>query len=364
MSFARRHYSCLLWILCIVVVGVMCWPDASYAQPLPAATIDGGGGGGGGSSGPPMEKVCNTDLPDEANDMGRIFEGVGIISTLTGEIGALLDQAWRQLYDGILSSRFPGIVWAMVTIYVIVFGIMYALGLVQMPLNEAVKRTVKVSFVGAIIGTMTYGGDGSSFFERYIHRFFRDGFDELMVMMVTEITNRVSSNSTGSDCAVGGEGVILDSVQQVFAPMDQLICELIRPGTLMILEGALNTPPWGLAFLLVTVGGGLYLAGAIARAMWVYLMSLVATTFLFGLAPIFLSFILFERTKGMFNGWLSQLVNFTIQPLLMFTFISFFLVMMYQVLDTSLLDAEVCYGPASEFVQNSGPRGKTSTIQS
>jgi len=77
---------------------------------------------------------------------------------------------------------------------------------------------------------------------------------------------------------------------------------------------------WALMLLLMNV---IYLFAVIA-AIKVYLLSYIARWALYGLGPIFISFALFKQTKSLFDGWLQQLISFTLQPVLLFIFLGMF----------------------------------------
>ena len=66
----------------------------------------------------------------------------------------------------------------------------------------------------------------------------------------------------------------------------------------------------------------------VVKGLKLYAISFIVRALLFGVAPIFIVFLLFEKTKPLFSGWVNILVNTSLQPILYFTFISFFLVMM------------------------------------
>jgi len=291
--------------------------------------------------------LCNTSESFETTmgvsteDGLRIFERFGSISTVAGEIGAILKDAWQLLYQGIINYGLPQIGAAMMILMVVIFGIMFALGVVQMPLNEVLKRVMKMIVVGLVLTSM-------AFFEEYFYGFFHDGIGSVTAAMVEQVANTLTPTAGGisSTCATGAgsTGVGDPIAARVFAPMDQLFCDLLRPENLMIVEAALGTPPYGIVYAVAVGLGTLFTFGAIARAVWVYLMALMTTSFLFGLAPIFIIFILFERTKNMFNAWLNQLINFSLQPLLMFTFITFFIVLMHQSLEVGMFGTQVCFG--------------------
>lgn len=299
---------------------------------LPVRDVQAQGNTYAGGTG--QEIICNTS--EAFQNMGggarpRIFDEFGVISTVANEIKALFDESWELLYTSLITSGFKEIAVALMVLYVVIFGVLFTLGTVQMPLHDAVKRVVKISVVALMVSS-------TEFFQDTIYRFFREGMGQLLGQMVDKVSNLLTGGGPESTCAAG-EGI--------FAPMDRLVCDMLRPETLMIIDAALNTPPYGIAYVVTSVLGSLFVIGAIARAIWVYLISIMATSFLFGMAPVFISFIMFERTKRMFDAWINMISNFTLQPLIMFTFISFFILLMHQSLSDGMLEAEVCYGPGT-----------------
>src|SRR6185436_2324103 len=94
--------------------------------------------------------------------------------------------------------------------------------------------------------------------------------------------------------------------------------------TLMAIFGTFPYGPIIGLILLMALGSFLK---ALMNALWVYLMSLVMKTLLFALAPIFIPCILFTRTRHLFDGWLNQIVNATLQPILLFAFFAFFAIL-------------------------------------
>ena len=75
---------------------------------------------------------------------------------------------------------------------------------------------------------------------------------------------------------------------------------------------------------------------AVANAILLYLTSQIFISILFVLGPIFLITLLFNQTKEMFDKWLSQLISFSLQQIFLLTTLSFFNMMMYEVIKLSL----------------------------
>ena len=95
----------------------------------------------------------------------------------------------------------------------------------------------------------------------------------------------------------------------------------------------------------------------IVGALQTYAIAYVARSLILGVAPIFFVFLLFERTKNLFTAWINALVNLSLRPILLFTFLSFFLVMI-QSAATDMLGSELCWANFSSTV--SGTTNKPS----
>jgi type IV secretory pathway VirB6-like protein len=91
---------------------------------------------------------------------------------------------------------------------------------------------------------------------------------------------------------------------------------------------------WGLVqFLMMLVG-----------AIVTYIKAIVGLAFLFALAPIFFAFILFERTRQIFMGWINQVLGFVFQPVLLFAFLGFYATLIDNALSDMLFKKDTITG--------------------
>lgn len=283
---------------------------------------------------------------DQAGMLKEMQAGNGFVSKTAKQINETISDAAERLYKGIATGGYASLVASVLVLYVLIFAAMFTLGMVQTPLNEMLVRVVKMLVVASVVGPA-----GWEFFNEYVVTLFTSGRDYIIGQMLQTMA-AYTGGSVGAPVDMGNADV------PVFTPIDMLFAQIIQPSTLMMLEAAINTPPYGIIYVIILVVGGLFLIGAVARALWVYLVSVLAISFLFGLAPLFVVAMLFERTKGMFTAWISQIVNFTLQPILMFTFITFFVVLLdYSV--KNMLKFEACFGELFSVVEAQGA-GSTS----
>ncbi|MCC7259895.1 MAG: type IV secretion system protein [Alphaproteobacteria bacterium] len=276
--------------------------------------------------------VCNTNESFQ-------LTGDGILTKLTEEIQTVLDDAYEALYNAILASSFPQAAGAAMVLYVSVFGLMFALGMVPLTVAEAAKRVIKIAIVAVMIGPT-----GFELFTRFIYGLFREGMDYLIYVMTFVMAQAIDPGNT----QYVTPSILPDPVTGVttypgpFEPIDEFLMKTANSSTFSIFEAALSSGPYGMFYGGAYVIGLIYLIGAIAKSLWVYVMALLGTSLLFGLAPIFICFIMFERTRHLFDGWLSALISLSLQPVMLFTFLGFFTVLMDKSMAT-ILAAEVCY---------------------
>ncbi len=86
--------------------------------------------------------------------------------------------------------------------------------------------------------------------------------------------------------------------------------------TSMVIALSLWAGGGGTFLSLFLLTGILAMFVAFVQILWVYVTSLMGLTFLMMLAPIFISLKLFRITSQMFNAWLSMLVSFMWQPII------------------------------------------------
>ncbi|MGL9757556.1 MAG: type IV secretion system protein [Wolbachia sp.] len=56
---------------------------------------------------------------------------------------------------------------------------------------------------------------------------------------------------------------------------------------------------------------------------YVFILSLVALSVIIILSPLFIPMVLFQHTKGYFDGWLRELITYSLYPVILFAFLSF-----------------------------------------
>jgi type IV secretory pathway VirB6-like protein len=114
---------------------------------------------------------------------------------------------------------------------------------------------------------------------------------------------------------------------------------------------------YAITMLLGTVG----FLFAVLRAVYIYLTALVVRGLLYALAPIFIALAMLKATKSLFDGWLQQLISYTLQPVLLFAFLSVFFEIITSFIDilgvSSISGAtDICYMESVTFSEGLNKR--------
>lgn len=292
----------------------MLWltPSAAQAQPLAGVQMLAVMAAGGENA------TCTNEFQQGDNQ--------GLLTQIIDYIKEVIDQATMELYNGIIyHPSFLMALNAAFTLFVTLFGALFIFGIVPLTLGQASMRLFKIAIILALVN------EGFPFFKEYAIKFFNDGTDELInaiLGIATGDKTGVSYSDTGSP--------------QPFRKIEPVVQKILSSKMMTTLIGSFTTGPMGPA-MGGLIGFSIYaFVMSIVKALRIYCLSLVAKALLFGMAPIFMSFMMFERTKHMFSGWYNQLVNYSLQPILMFAFISFFVVLMESAAD-NILKADLCW---------------------
>lgn len=268
--------------------------------------------------------TCTSD-PQFDIPYAAITPGNGLISAIVDDVKNVLYTTSQTLYDSILgNSSFRNTVAIAISLYIAIYGIMFTFGMVQSTVYDFFIRMVKIGIISILLGT---DATWWQFIYDSLAHFFIDGTDAI-IYEVSRIT-------------VGGVNSPYD-VGKPFAILDGVIATAVSAKMAVTILATFFTGPYGLLFgILMLLSLGSFLR-ALFTAIWVYLMALVLKMLLIALSPIFISFMLFSRTKPLFDGWINQLVNACLQPIFLFVFFGFFVALIQATMD-GILRNPVCW---------------------
>ena len=216
------------------------------------------------------------------------------------------------------------------TFFVIFTAVSYLLGLVKYSNWELMVRILKVGIIISLVS------DGSwDFFKEYIIGFFRGG----SLDMIGDIVSLVNSE-TGVISQTDNSGV-----KGLFKNLDDIFAMFTSSQVNAKILGLLFFPPF-IGFLMICmfyVGFYIFIH-IIAKILILYVSIFIMMSFAFIVAPIFIIFALFERTKEYFTKWLDLVIGYAIQFIFLVTVVTIFSWIILAVF-IDLLNYTVCWKP-------------------
>ena len=244
------------------------------------------------------------------------------ISGLMLQINHFVDKLGQNLYDEIITSTFyTNGITALFTLYIVMFGFYVLLGFENFTFMNVFMKIFKL---GAVFWLVTPGG--WDVFQAIIGTFFWGSLVEIIEAM-TSVTATTLGSSAGFDPA------------RMAAPLsmfDEVIVQVTSPHYWATVMGTFVTGSIGKVMTVFLLISTMTLFAAIGAAVFKYVKGMIGLWFLFAVGPIFLAASLFKNTTPLFEGWLEKMLGFTLDVILMFVFLPFFLTLAAAALDPIL----------------------------
>lgn len=221
-------------------------------------------------------------------------------STGNGDISSVINSsqggAIRQIYNNYSTSRpFWDGVRALFVLYIAFSAIGYVLGLIQLSKFDLSIRILKIAFV-----IMIFSPNSWEFFSTHFFALFTQGVNHL----ITAFSGYLEADDS-------------------FRFLDPTVGVLLAGDTWLRFLSLFFAGPIGWLVFLMIMWGSFSFFACILEAMLMYFMMIISTSFLLSLSPVFFTFILFQKTKQLFDGWIKLLLNFSIQPIILFAALAF-----------------------------------------
>ncbi len=264
--------------------------------------------------------------------------GVDIVRTVFKTIEAVLNSIGKTMYKGIVdNTSFQTVLGTSLSLYVALYGIMIMLNLAPLRFGDVVGRLIRIAIVYSLLWS---GTTGWIFFDQYFRNLFLGGMNELIFDFATAAgvptVPPITVSGFGTDLAYGLD---INAVAALFEPMNMLF----KPAFSIAILGMarLNLECAVLALCMVWAFYNFVLM--VVGALMTYIRAIVGLTFLFGIAPFFIIFLLFGHTRNLFFGWVNQVVAMAIAPVLLFAFLSFYTVLLTSVIGGLLQNVDFCW---------------------
>lgn len=277
--------------------------------------------------------ISTYDVATGVSDvLSMIVEGKVETHTIDGEeydfryggVKTKLEQARELVYRGIITTGFHNIVSGLLILYIAIYGLLFMYGFIQNTQMDFLIRIVKFAVVVQLMQPGSW-----DFFNTYLFPVFTEGSSFIIHVFASAHLGEVPPYNPD----MGANFTFLDSTVGMF----------FSQSTWIKIAAILFSGPLGwLVVALIVMGMYFYIMGVMA-AFILYLISIVALSLLIAIAPIFLVFMLFNKTNDMFKKWISAMLAFALRPVLVFAVLVIFNFFIYAVM-LRVFNFEACWG--------------------
>jgi type IV secretory pathway VirB6-like protein len=263
----------------------------------------------------PNDTACKQEMPKTT--YRPTGEKLGVISYIVTVIQDTVKGSSEKIFTKIIEdSSFKNLVTACMMLFVAIYGISIALGIAQPSPMELVIRILKMAVIYYLLTSWPN-------FQKLVGDFF----DILTTELSTIFTTAVVSSASGE---TGTTVTPMD----VFNFIDDKVLGTLLSVRFAVIVGAMfSISGVGLIVGLLLFSVVLSYLWTVIMAVQIYIMAGIARALLYAISPVFIIFLLFNQTKPLFEGWIKQLINFSLQPVLLVGFMAFFNGVFFNYLD-------------------------------
>lgn len=204
----------------------------------------------------------------------------------------------KNIYLQVINNQgYKTFVGAVLILYIMFTSFSFLVGVLEITQTELITRVIKAGVVAALLDPHY----GWTFFYNYLFVFFIDGTSELI-----SIIQQAANTGGGSS---------------------SLLTMLIAPETIAKVLSLLFTSPTGIIYIVVYLVLLVFYVFISFKAAALYISALIMIGMIIIMGPIFLTFMLFDFTKSLYENWIKQLMYYTLQPIILLASIAFMSIM-------------------------------------
>lgn len=264
-------------------------------------------------------KSCKNLSLDQYYKSCRVFNsGTGFVERFYNNI--IQDETYNRLITVSFALMFS------------FYGLYFLLGLADFNQEELIKKLIKISFIYLMISNI-----GWDIYRNTFVSFFKDGMDYISYSIANSFSNNANIANAIEKGFYGDKSIL-------FADMNSAIYFIFNDKTQarigsIFFSSFIGCVLWALIWFSIL----LFLLSLIT-AMVLYTVSQVFVSFFLGFGPVFFVCLIFDRTKGMFDKWFSNLIGFSFEQIFLLTCAYLFNNIILSILK-GIFSYKVCYEP-------------------
>ncbi len=270
------------------------------------------------------------------------------------------NQAKSQSFFSTVQAMLQGTIRMVMTMAVMFYGVVLLGGVKQIPRKEIVIFIAKM-------GLIFYFALGNAW-----QTYFFDGVYNTatqfsrMTFRILQPKQEVKSDGCQFGTVNTQDGfatvkTVYPKGKEYLAIWDTLDCKLARylgyapsanlPNIVLFILAGFVTGALGIYFTLAILIFAFFLLSAVIRALHVFLTSCISIIIMVMVSPITITLSMFNRTKGIFDGWVTNLISFVLQPMILFAYIG----IMVAMIDKVFVGSATFYGPPPNKIMSCKP---------
>lgn len=182
------------------------------------------------------------------------------------------------------------------SLYIIIYCIMFMFGIAKISQQDLIIRIIKIIIVSGLMNETTF-----DFFNNYVFH------------GVTYFSDVIISNMSGYSMFSDSK-VIANPFMFLEAVMSKIFLGKTFYGQIL---SFLSMGLSGLIYFVIVFIAVMIVIITAFRAIAVYIMAFMATAILLGIAPLFLTFMLFGFTRYLFENWVRFTFRYMIEPVIL-----------------------------------------------
>ena len=259
------------------------------------------------------------------------------------------DQVMAKSFFSTLQDQMRTIVKMVLTLSITFYGAKILLGSGEIKKSDLLMYVLK-------IGLVMYFATGEAWQTMFFDGVY--GASTVFSQMVFKVETAV--DPTKRDGCQFGNIVLADGTKisqstypagkEYLAIFDTLDCKITRylgfgpeastANIIMIIVSGYLIGAVGIYLVLSLFFFGMLMIAATIRALHIFLSSAIAIILMVYISPLVIPMVLFDKTKGIFKGWVTQLISFSLQPMILFAYLAIYVTL----LDKTLIGSATFYG--------------------
>ncbi len=237
-----------------------------------------------------------------------------IITYLTTPAISAMHTIWEGLTQ---QAEFLNLIRSAMYLYIVFFSYAFMMGMLQKPAVDFIMSMLRIGVVAQLFSPTSFDFFYSNFFS-----FFFEGINQIIALVVTPF-NDFDPNSP-------------------WFSLDQLLKKLWGMETNAKLWSTLFSNAIGFFFIIAFYLALIIFLIAVVQAVFLYIGTVYAMAVLVGLGPIFITLMLFGKTRELFDEWVDQFVAFAIELIIMFAALGMFAAIIVHFME-NYLGYRVCW---------------------